>query len=172
MSEDVRKIAHQLHPSILEDLGLNAALCQLCEEFSTRTGIVATCEQQTLPEAMPMEVASCLYSVAQEALHNVSKHSRASRVRLMLKGSPDGVRLGIHDNGAGFDLKAGKWEHGIGIVSMKERVRLVEGEFSIHSQPGKGTAVRVFVPLPKAAEDISEPRGSSESHPHRINNQT
>ena len=149
MSEDVRQIAHQLHPSILEDLGLNSALSELCEEFSTRTGIVATCEQETPPEAMPMEVASCLYRVAQEALHNVSKHARASQVRLMIRGSPEGVSLCIHDDGAGFDLKTGSWQHGIGIVSMKERVRLVQGEFSIHSEPGRGTTVSVFVPLAK-----------------------
>jgi signal transduction histidine kinase len=149
MSEDVRQIALQLHPSILEDLGLNSALSELCEEFSTRTGIIATCEQETSPEAMPMEVASCLYRIAQEALHNISKHARASRVRLMLTGSPQGVGLRIHDDGAGFDLKAGRWQHGVGIVSMKERVRLVQGEFSIHSEPARGTTVSVFVPLAK-----------------------
>jgi PAS domain S-box-containing protein len=149
ISRDVRQIAHQLHPSILEDLGLNSALNELCEEFSTRTGIVATCEQETPPEAMPMEVASCLYRVAQEALHNVSKHARASRVRLTIRGSPEGVRLDIHDDGAGFDPYAGGRRHGIGIVSMKERVRLVQGEFSIHSEPGLGTTVSVFVPLAK-----------------------
>jgi signal transduction histidine kinase len=149
ISQDVRQIAYQLHPSILEDLGLNSALSELCEEFSMRTGIVATCEQETPPKAMPMKVASCLYRVAQEALHNVSKHARASRVRLMIRGSPEGVRLGIRDDGAGFDLYAGRWRHGIGIVSMKERVRLVQGEFSIHSEPGLGTTVSIFVPLAK-----------------------
>jgi signal transduction histidine kinase len=151
MSESVRQIAHQLHPSILEDLGLNSALSELCDEFSKRTGIVATCEQETPPEAMPMEVASCLYRVAQEALHNVSKHARARRVRLTIRGSSEGVRLDIHDDGVGFDLKAGRRQHGIGIVSMKERVRLVQGKFSIYSRPGQGTEVTVFVPLPKEA---------------------
>jgi signal transduction histidine kinase len=121
-------------------------------EFSTRTGIVATCEQQTLAEAIPMEVASCLYRVAQEALHNVSKHAQASRVRLILNRSPDGVRLGIHDNGAGFER--GRRQRGIGIVSMRERVRLVEGEFSIYSEPGRGTTVSVFVRL---ARRLHEP---------------
>jgi signal transduction histidine kinase len=149
LSQDVRQIAHQLHPSILEDLGLNSALTELCEEFSTRTGIVAMCEQETPPEAMPMEVASCLYRVAQEALHNVSKHARASQVRLMIRGTPEGVGLWIHDDGVGFDLKAGRWQHGIGIVSMKERVRMVQGEFSLHSEPSRGTTVSVFVPLAK-----------------------
>ena len=67
----------------------------------------------------------------------------------MIRGSPEGVRLNIHDDGAGVDLYAGRWRHGMGIVSMKERVRLVQGEFSIHSEPGLGTTVSVFVPLAK-----------------------
>jgi signal transduction histidine kinase len=67
----------------------------------------------------------------------------------MIRGSPEGVSLCIHDDGAGFDLKTGSWQHGIGIVSMKERVRLVQGEFLLHSEPGRGTTVSVFVPLAK-----------------------
>src|SRR5215472_2729307 len=101
ISEEVRHLAHQLHPSVLEDLGLEAALRELCDEFSARTGIEATFEQDTLPESLPMEVGSCLYRVAQEALHNVSKHARASHVRIIVNGTPEGVRLSIRDNGAG-----------------------------------------------------------------------
>ena len=67
----------------------------------------------------------------------------------MIRGSPESVRLRIHDDGAGFDLNAGRWQHGIGIVSVKERVRLVQGEFWIHSEPGRGTTVSAFVPLVK-----------------------
>ncbi|HEY6345203.1 MAG TPA: PAS domain S-box protein [Bryobacteraceae bacterium] len=150
MAEGVRQIAHQLHPSILEDLGLGSALRELCEDFSTRTGIEATCENDTLSERLPMDIAVCLYRVAQEALHNTAKHAGASQVRMMVSRSPEGVSLSIRDNGAGFNPDAnGRWRHGIGIVSMKERVRLVEGEFSIHSQIGQGTEVKVFVPLLK-----------------------
>jgi signal transduction histidine kinase len=147
LSQDVRPIAHQFHPTIPEDLGLNAALRELCEEFSAREGIEVAFEQEAMPKALPVALASCLYRVAQEALHNVSKHARARRVRLKVSGSSEGIRLSIHDTGVGFDSDAGLPRHGLEIVSMKERVGRVQGEFSVHSQPGRGTEVRVFVPL-------------------------
>jgi signal transduction histidine kinase len=149
LSQDVRQISHQLHPTILEDLGLTAALSELCDEFSVREGIQVAFEQEAMPKALPVELASCLYRVVQEALHNVSKHARASQVRLKASGSPEGIHLSIHDTGVGFDSEAGLSQHGLGIVSMKERVQLVQGEFSIHSKPGRGTEVTVFVPLSK-----------------------
>ena len=149
LSRDVRQISHQLHPAILEDLGLTAALSELCEEFSARVGIEAVFEQETMPKALPVDVASCLYRVAQEALHNVSKHAHATQVRLKVSGSREGIHLSIWDNGVGFDSDASLSKHGLGIVSMKERVRLVQGEFSIQSQPGQGTTIRIFAPFTK-----------------------
>ncbi len=149
LSQDVRQIAHQLHPAILEDLGLIAALGELCEEFSAREGINAVCEAGTIPETIPKEIASCLYGVAQEALHNVMKHARASQVWIRVNARPPVICISIQDNGIGFDDHAASASHGLGIISMKERVRLVEGEFSIHSQPGHGASVTVVVPLRK-----------------------
>jgi PAS domain S-box-containing protein len=151
LSQDVRQISHRLHPSILEDLGLTAALGELCEELSAREGIAVVFEQEAVPEALPVDVASCLYRVSQAALHNVIKHSRANRAQLKLSGSPEGIQLRIHDTGVGFDSESASPRNGIGIVSMKERVLLVQGEFSIRSQPGQGTTVEVFVPLSKEA---------------------
>jgi signal transduction histidine kinase len=147
LSQDVRQISHQLHPTILEDLGLTAALSELCEEFSAREGIEVSFEHEGVPKALPVDIASCLYRVSQEALHNVLKHAEASWVRLRVSGRPGGIHLSIRDTGVGFDPEAGKPRPGLGIVSMKERVALVQGEFSIRSQPGQGTEVRVFVPL-------------------------
>jgi PAS domain S-box-containing protein len=149
LSQDVRQISHRLHPSILEDLGLTAALNELCEEFSAREGIEVQFEQEAVPQSLPADVASCLYRVAQEALHNVLKHAHATRATMKVSGSSKGVHLLIHDLGVGFNSEASRVHHGLGIVSMKERIRLVQGEFSIHSQAGQGTQVRVFVPLPK-----------------------
>jgi PAS domain S-box-containing protein len=151
LSQDVRQISHRLHPSVLEDLGLAAALNELCEEISAREGIEAAFEQDAVPGDLPVNVASCLYRVAQEALHNVLKHAHANQVHLKLRGSSGGIQLSIRDTGAGFDLEEVSLRHGLGIVSMKERVRLVQGEFAIHSQPGRGTEVRILVPLPKEA---------------------
>ncbi len=151
LSQHVRQISHQLHPTILEDLGLTAALSELCEEFSAREGIEVAFEQEAMPKNLPVYVASCLYRVAQEALHNVSKHARATRVRLKISGSPEGFHLSICDTGIGFDSRE-LHQRGLGIVSMKERVGMVQGQFSIHSQPGQGTEVKVFVPLSKGIE--------------------
>jgi PAS domain S-box-containing protein len=151
LSQHVRQISHQLHPTILEDLGLTAALSELCDEFSAREGIEVAFEQQAMPKNLPVDVASCLYRVAQEALHNVSKHARATQVRLKISGSPEAFHLCIYDNGVGFDSRD-LHQRGLGIVSMKERVGMVQGEFSIHSQPGRGTEVKVFVPLSKGIE--------------------
>jgi PAS domain S-box-containing protein len=154
MSADIRRISHQLHPSILEDLGLAAALREMCEELLAREGIEGTLEQETMPESLPKEAASCLYWIAREALHNVSKYAHASHVRVSLSGSPEGVQMCIHDDGAGFDPEVGRG-HGLGIVSMKERAIMVQGDLSIRSQPGQGTEVRVFIPLPKTAAPIT-----------------
>jgi PAS domain S-box-containing protein len=150
LSDDVRRISHQLHPSILEDLGLTAALRDLCDDFSVREGIEVIFEQEALPRHLPVHIASCLYRVSQEALHNIVKHAQASQVRLTVSGSPEGFHLRIHDNGIGFSAEAVLPRPGLGIVSMKERVRLVQGDFSIHSAPGQGVEITVFVPLLRA----------------------
>jgi signal transduction histidine kinase len=157
LSKDVREISHKLHPSILEDLGLTAALHELCEEYSARDGIKVLFTAEAVPPAIPDEVAACLYRVAQEALHNVLKHAEAGSVQMNVTGDSGGIYLSIKDTGVGFDSEAGLRQPGLGIVSMKERVRLVQGEFSIHSQSGQGTEVRVFVPLPKEASRRHSP---------------
>jgi PAS domain S-box-containing protein len=151
LSQNVRQIAHQLHPSILDDLGLTAALRELCEEFSAREGIELIFEEANMPKNIPVETASCLYRITQEALHNISKHARATQIRVTIHREPEGIRLCISDNGAGFDPETNSSRHSLGLVSMKERVRLVRGEFSIQSELGRGTAVTVSVPLPKEA---------------------
>jgi len=151
LAQDVRQISHRLHPSILDDLGLVAALNELCEEFSAREGIDVAFESESVPNALPIDVASCLYRVTQEALHNVLKHAKASQARLKLSASTDGIHLCICDNGVGFDSETGLARPGLGIVSMKERINLVQGEFSIDSRPGQGTELRVFVQLPRKA---------------------
>jgi PAS domain S-box-containing protein len=145
LAMDVRHIAHQLHPSILEDLGLAPALRELCEGFSARNKIQAVFKQKEMPETLPMDVASCLYRLGQEALHNVLKHARASQVRMTLSGSRENVRLSIQDDGIGFGARSSG--PGLGIVSMRERVRLVQGDFSLHSKRSEGTTLTVVIPL-------------------------
>ncbi len=147
LSESVRRMAHQLHPAVLDDLGLEQALRSYCAEFSRMAEIPVTFSCQGLPQSPPPDVALCLYRVAQEGLRNVAKHSRASDAQVELEGSEDAIRLSIADSGAGFDPDAAKHAGGLGIASMEERVRLVNGNMRIESEPDKGTRITVHVPL-------------------------
>ncbi len=150
-AESVRRISHQLHPSILDDIGLEAALEQYCEEFEERSGIAAEFTSRGVPESLPREVMSSVYHIFQECLRNVSKHSKAQAVFVSLEVVENVLRLTVRDQGVG--LSADRLQAGvsIGIVGMKERAHLVNGKLSIQSQSGRGTEVSVEVPLPSAA---------------------
>ena len=150
ISDDVRRLAYQYHPSILDDLGLSAALTQLTDEFSATTGIKTIVVQQELLD-LPRDVASCLYRIAQESLANITKHAQASRVELELTSDNQEVTLSIRDSGVGFDLDRTRAYHlGLGLVNMRERVRFVQGRLDIRSEPGRGTHITVQIPLPGA----------------------
>ena len=146
MAEDVHAMSRRLHPAILDELGLEAALKEECVSFSAQMGIPAKFESKG-PTLLPEDVSLCLYRVAQESLRNIAKHAHATKVRVVLSARKDGVRLRIEDTGDGFDLKEVKGKGGLGLISMEERVRLVGGKFTIKSHPGEGTTVEVFVPL-------------------------
>jgi signal transduction histidine kinase len=149
LSDDVRHLAYQFHPSILDDLGLPIALQRYIEDFGTRTGINVTLVHKDLPDPLPQDIASCLYRVAQESLGNVAKHAHASHAAVELLGSEAGVSLSVRDSGVGFDPATVKQPLiCLGITSMKERVRLVNGRLEVKSSPGQGTEVRVWIPLP------------------------
>lgn len=141
-----RHIAHELHPSILDDLGIEMALRSYCEEFARREEIEVEFTSSHLPPAVKRETASCLYAVAREGLQNVSKHARATRVAVVLAGGEGAVRLTISDNGIGFAPEAGS-AFGLGCVNMRERVRWVRGTFSLESRPGAGTRLAVEAPV-------------------------
>ena len=161
ISDDVRRMAYQFHSSILDDLCLSAALEQLTDQFSVRTGIKTVVVQQDMPEPLPREIASCLYRIAQESLVNVTKHARASRVELELTCDGHEVTLTIHDSGVGFDLEQIRVHpHGLGMINMRERVRSVHGRLEIRSVPGQGTRISVLIPLPGANhEETQSPLG-------------
>ncbi|HYA24026.1 MAG TPA: CHASE3 domain-containing protein [Terriglobales bacterium] len=146
-AESVRHISHQLHPSILDDIGLEAALEQYCEEFEERSGIRTHFSSREVPDSLPPEVASSMYHIFQESLRNVSKHSEAETVFVTLEFTAGVLRLIVKDEGVGLAesrLKAGA---GIGMIGMRERAHLVNGTVSIESQVGEGTEVTVAVPL-------------------------
>jgi PAS domain S-box-containing protein len=147
ITDDVRRIAHQLHPSILEHLGLVAALRRYCSDFSRQAGIRVRFTHRNVPEDVPQEIALCLYRVTQESLRNAAKHSGHTRASVSLTGTEDRLHLSISDRGVGFDPNLVKGKGGLGIVSMEERVRLAAGIVSIKSRPGDGARIDVQVPL-------------------------
>ena len=146
-AETVRHISHQLHPSILDDIGLEAALEQYSEEFEERSGIRTHFSSRGVPDSLPREVASSMYHIFQESLRNVSKHSEAETVYVTLEFTGGVLRLTVKDEGVGLPESRVKTGGGIGMVGMRERAHLVNGTVSIESQVGEGTEVTVAVPL-------------------------
>jgi PAS domain S-box-containing protein len=150
LSDVVRHLAYQLHPSILDDLGLPIALQRLVDDFTARSRIRGSFGHKDIPPVVPQEIASCLYRVAQESLSNVARHAAASRVDVELIRSQSELIVTITDNGVGFDSEQSlHGSHGLGLIGMKERVALVHGELLVSSAVGKGTKVQVAVLVPK-----------------------
>ena len=147
LSADVHGIARQLHPSVLDDLGLVKAIESECASYSGRERISVTFEARNAPAALPKDLALCLYRVTQESLRNIAKHARVKEARVSLASMDGEIRLSIHDEGIGFDLAQVGGKPGLGLASMEERVRLIHGDLSVKSQPGQGTVIEVRVPL-------------------------
>jgi signal transduction histidine kinase len=146
LSEDVHAISRQIHPAILRDLGLVSAIKSQCVRFSKVEKMQVDFDWHDVPDAVPNEIALCIYRVIQESLRNVTKHSQAKHVQIDLRGLGGNIILRIKDDGAGFNLQGVRQTPGIGLASMRERVDYVNGRFSISSEPGKGTVVEVSVP--------------------------
>ncbi len=147
LSTVVHRLSHQLHPAKLEHLGLVAAVKSFCKEVSEQEGIRIEFTHREVPTSIPEDVALCLYRIVQEALRNVVRHSGAGDARVELTGGRDAIRLQVSDPGVGFEPDSVKSNEGLGLVSMRERLRLVGGEFSIQSQPSRGTRIDIGVPL-------------------------
>jgi signal transduction histidine kinase len=146
IAEDARNISHELHPATLELLGLTAALEGLCEDFESNYGVVTKAlVPESVQRGVSAEAALCLFRVAQEALRNVAKHADASEVVMEMSAWLGHVRLRIHDNGVGFDGAAKK--AGLGLASMRERARLLNGTVTLITEPGAGTEVMVDIPV-------------------------
>ncbi len=147
LSSDVHSLSRQLHPSILDDLGLADALRSEGERFSRDQHIAVDLElAPSAPKPAP-EQALCLFRVAQEALRNVAHHARASRVAISLREVGGGLELEVRDDGVGFDAGTATRKHGLGHVSLRERLHLVGGQLVVASAPGSGTSVLARVPF-------------------------
>lgn len=150
ISKDVHRMSRQIHPAILDDLGLADALRSECGRLADGRQIPIRIRYGELPEELPMSAAVCLYRIAQEALWNAVKHSQSEKIELTISADDESIHLEIRDWGVGFSAHESNGKAGIGLASMKERARLVHGILDIKSVPGQGTIVAVDVPLPEA----------------------
>lgn len=147
LAEDIHQLSRRMHPSILHDLGLAAALRSEAFAFQREHGIETTFEAGEVPSALSDAVALCFYRVAQETLRNIRKHSGARSAHLSVGIEGETLVMTIRDEGDGFDLDRALRKGGLGLISMEERVLSIGGDFSIRSVPEVGTTVRVSVPL-------------------------
>jgi PAS domain S-box-containing protein len=146
ISADLHGVSHRLHSAVLEYLGLIPAVRSYCNEIARQYQIQIEFHQN-VPNNLPPEAALCLFRIVQEGLRNVTKHSRASRVDVVLEGGAQTVSLTLCDNGIGFELSDNFVSGGIGIISMRERARMLGGTFEVLSRPGQGTQIDVTVPI-------------------------
>ena len=151
---DVKASAHELYSPRLEYLGVAAVMRTFCQEFGERKKVQIDFRSHGLPSVVQPEVSICLFRVLQEALHNGVNHSRVQKFRVQLWGASDEIHLTVADSGAGFDLNAARIDRGLGLTRMEQRVRLVNGTFSVDSQLEKGTTVHVCVPLCSESDSV------------------
>jgi len=149
ISRDVQSLSHDLHPSKLDYLGVVAGMRSSCNEFAERQGMEIDFETD-VSSRIPAEVGVCLFRVLQEALHNAAKHSGVKHIEVRLAERSHAVHLVVSDSGRGFDLEPAMLGKGLGLTSMRERVRLVDGTISIESKAMGGTTIRVCIPLDSA----------------------
>jgi PAS domain S-box-containing protein len=151
IDRDVDQLVWELRPTALDDLGLRAALVNYVQDWSARVGIQAKFHTSgLLDERLPPETETTLYRIAQEALNNVAKHSRARKVEVILERRPDHVSLVIEDDGIGFD--PGRAGQGFGLIGMRERAALVGATLEIESAAGSGTTILLRMAAPPDAE--------------------
>jgi len=148
LMHDFQSLSHQLHSSKLDILGPVPSIRSLCVEFAKQHGVQVTFDHADVPDQIPADVALCAFRIVQEGLHNVSKHSGASKVEVRLNADRDVISLTVFDNGKGFDLTKNLLSKGIGIQSMKERALWLGGRFEVRSRPAReGTQIVVTLPL-------------------------
>jgi PAS domain S-box-containing protein len=157
IATDLHDLSYELHPARLRTLGLLESLRVLCNEFShqRRIDVVFTSTEPTLPQGVDPAIALCLYRIAQEALHNIARHSGAHQAYVHISHEGKDICLQIADSGVGFEPHALR-HAGLGLVSMRERVGVVNGTLIIHSAPGRGTRVAARIPLAEQQQHTAD----------------
>jgi PAS domain S-box-containing protein len=146
LSSDVQGLSHELHSSKLEYLGVVSGMRSWCKEFAERQNMVIAFKSD-VSSAVPLEIGISLFRVLQEALHNALKHSGTKSIAVELQEGRDEIHLTVTDQGRGFDVEAAIQDRGLGLTSMQERVRLLNGNIEIQSKPMGGTTIHIRVPL-------------------------
>jgi signal transduction histidine kinase len=147
LADTIRGLSHELHPGVLQHAGLVAALKGHCAEFGKLHAIDVTFSAIEGLNGIPEGVALCLYRVAQEALRNIATHAGASKARVTLNPTEEGLELIIADDGRGFNFAEAEDRGGLGLISLEERVRLVGGSLKIDTEPQRGTRIQARIPL-------------------------
>jgi signal transduction histidine kinase len=155
ITSDVQLLSHELHSAKIDYLGISAAIRGFCREFGEHQKVSVEFTARNVPKSVSRDESLCLFRVTQEALHNAVKHSGADRFWVELSGAGNEVRLEVKDTGIGFDVKEANRIGGLGLVSMQERVRAVNGRFYIESKPGAGTKIIVSVPAGTSSENAA-----------------
>jgi len=147
LASHIHELSYQLHPFKLDTLGLCAAIKSLCDETSDHRNLKIKFHQKGFPSSLPPEIALCMFRIAQEAVHNIVKHSGAQEAKLVLTRTSEVLHMKVLDSGCGFDIETAKLKKRLGLLSIKERLRLVGGDFSIRSRPSEGTQIDVLIPI-------------------------
>jgi signal transduction histidine kinase len=147
LTGDVQALSHELHPSLLENLGLVTAVRSVCRGVSEQRGIEVEFTEKSIPASLPRDVSLSLFRVVQEALYNAVRHSGEKHFEVHLQAGANEIELEVRDRGVGFDPASMKNGKGLGLVSMTERIELLDGRITIDSKPSLGTTVRASVPL-------------------------
>jgi two-component system NarL family sensor kinase len=164
--EENRRIAHNLRPTDLDNLGLSAACASFCNEVQSRANLQVQCRITLPPKRLPEATELHLFRIVQEAINNIEKHAQAKSVKLKISCENDSVILKIQDDGCGFDEKNSKNRkrgHGLGLSNMRERALSLGGSYDLRSTPNKGTTILVQVPLaePRKVAGSKKENGAS-----------
>lgn len=147
VSRDVQALSHRLHSSKLEYLGLATAANSFCKEISERNNVEVVFRHSGISTNIPKELSLSLFRVLQESLQNAIKYSQVQKFNVDLFGTPQYIELTVSDNGMGFDEQEAFSREGLGLISMRERIQMVGGQFAVRSSPGVGTTIYVRVPV-------------------------
>jgi signal transduction histidine kinase len=146
LADSTRRLSHELHPATLQHCGLDVALAALCSEFGNLAGIRFAFHSDGSFDSVPPAIALCAYRVTQEALQNIVKHAQTDQADVTLTHLSHAVRLTVSDEGVGMGFNARS--RGLGLTSISERTRLVNGTFDIQSERNRGTTLTLTLPLP------------------------